>query len=247
MQTIGDKSAQVGTINDRVMQIINNLFNGSQAEFAKQVGVSTSLVNNIVGKRKSAPSFDVLQKIFTYVDVRADWLLTGEGPMLRETIHTDTGMQVSETPAFAGTNERRVESQDIPLYSFSVTGGLLENIDNSAQYIEDTLHIPNAPKCDGAVRVVGSSMTPVIRAGDIIAFALVHDIGHILYGQIYFVDYVIEFDTFMVCKVMRKSERGDDYVSLHSLNPDYDPVDIPRAAIRHLALVKLSICYMAMA
>lgn len=232
-------------ISGRIEQLVQTYSDGNKSAFGAKTGLSEARVRSYING--SQPSAEALTKIVRSFDISAEWLLTGEGPMLRETLHTDPGMQVSETPAFAGTNERRVESQDIPLYSFSVTGGLLENIDNSAQYIEDTLHIPNAPKCDGAVRVVGSSMTPVIRAGDIIAFALVHDIGHILYGQIYFVDYVIEFDTFMVCKVVRKSERGDDYVSLHSLNPDYDPVDIPRAAIRHLALVKLSICYMAMA
>lgn len=228
---------------EQLQALVDHYTSGNKKAFADRLGITPQALNGWFIRG----SFDIESIYKSFTELSPDWLLTGEGPMLRETIHTDTGMQVSETPAFAGTNERRVESQDIPLYSFSVTGGLLENIDNSAQYIEDTLHIPNAPKCDGAVRVVGSSMTPVIRAGDIIAFALVHDIGHILYGQIYFVDYVIEFDTFMVCKVVRKSERGDDYVSLHSLNPDYDPVDIPRAAIRHLALVKLSICYMAMA
>ena len=41
--------------------------------------------------------------------------------------------------------------------------------------------------------------------------------------------------------MIRKSELGEAYVALHSLNPSYDPVDIPRSAIRRLALVKLSI------
>lgn len=244
----------MSTINERIKIIIEQYYNGSQRAFAEAVGTSSSVVNGIVGKRKSSPSFEILQKIYTTANISADWLLTGNGDILTDN-HSkpDLGsLAVDVLPNESSVEqmyhpksfERTLDVQDIPLYSFDVTGGILENLDDSAQFIEGTIRIPDAPKCDGAVRVVGNSMTPIVNPGDIIAFSILDSLDYLLYGQIYFVDYSADAsNNFLVCKIVKKSDRGDDYISLHSANPSHDPVDIPRSSVRHIAIVKLSIHY----
>lgn len=68
----------MSTINGRIQTIIDNYFDGSKTAFSEAVGVSTSVVDNLVGKRQSRPSFDVLQKIANLPNIPLDWLVYGE-------------------------------------------------------------------------------------------------------------------------------------------------------------------------
>ncbi|MDE6695525.1 MAG: hypothetical protein K2K25_01460 [Muribaculaceae bacterium] len=66
-------------INERIDTIINVLFRGNKRAFAKAVGISPSVVENIVGSRKGKPSYDVLTKICANANISAEWLLLGTG------------------------------------------------------------------------------------------------------------------------------------------------------------------------
>lgn len=72
------------TINDRFNEIIKSLFNGNKRAFAQQVGVSPTVIENVVGTRKGKPSYDVLYKIIANANISPEWLMTGRGNMLRE-------------------------------------------------------------------------------------------------------------------------------------------------------------------
>ncbi len=76
------------SINKRIIQFIEYL-NISRYKFAKATGVSeVNLLNIYKGKNK--PSIDIIEKILNYYKVlNPTWLLTGEGPMLREEIKQD--------------------------------------------------------------------------------------------------------------------------------------------------------------
>jgi len=71
------------TINERVQSIVDTCFGGNKRAFAKQIGVSATVIENVVGKRNGKPSFDVLHSICANANISAEWLLTGEGEMLR--------------------------------------------------------------------------------------------------------------------------------------------------------------------
>lgn len=74
------------TINERITQIINDLFEGNKRAFSIAVGVSPAVIENIVGKRKSAPSFEVTSKIVSSIDnINTEWLIAGKGNMLKST------------------------------------------------------------------------------------------------------------------------------------------------------------------
>ena len=65
-------------VNDRLRQLIFDLkLNASS--FAKQVGVSPGVMNNIVGGRLSKPSFEILERIILKTGVSSHWLITGHG------------------------------------------------------------------------------------------------------------------------------------------------------------------------
>lgn len=76
------------TVNERVKDIIKRFSNDNQASYAISIGVTPTVINNIVGGRMSEPSFQTLLKIIVaYPQISSDWLLLGEGEMLKETIN----------------------------------------------------------------------------------------------------------------------------------------------------------------
>lgn len=68
------------TINDRMERIVNEVFDGNKAAFAKTIDLPPTGLSNYLGnKRRSKPSVDMAARIVTALDVDARWLLTGEG------------------------------------------------------------------------------------------------------------------------------------------------------------------------
>lgn len=67
------------TINDRMEQLVNELFNGNKSAFAKAIGLPATGLSNYIGNaRRSKPSVDMVAKIAANLHVDAYWLLTGE-------------------------------------------------------------------------------------------------------------------------------------------------------------------------
>ena len=66
-------------INYRFGKIIRTLYGGNKSAFASAIGVSPSVVENIVGKRQGKPSFDVVEKVCALAEVNIVWLITGKG------------------------------------------------------------------------------------------------------------------------------------------------------------------------
>lgn len=64
--------------------MIDHFTSGNKREFSIKVGISPTVIENVVGSRKGNPSFEVLNKIlYAFENINPDWLLTGSGSMLR--------------------------------------------------------------------------------------------------------------------------------------------------------------------
>lgn len=69
-------------IKERYDALIVHFSGGNKSAFAKKIKVGATVIENIVGKRQTNPSFEVLEKtIFAFENLNADWLLTGRGEM----------------------------------------------------------------------------------------------------------------------------------------------------------------------
>lgn len=85
----------IETIHDRIAECVRCLGNGKNTVFAEKLGVSEG---NIRGYIKGVlPKADVLEKIVRYCDISAEWLLTGNGEMLK-TADTTPPVTRKETP-----------------------------------------------------------------------------------------------------------------------------------------------------
>lgn len=68
------------SINERMETIVNEMFKGNKAAFARAIGTDGATLSNYIGsKRRSKPSVDMIARIVTALGVDALWLLTGEG------------------------------------------------------------------------------------------------------------------------------------------------------------------------
>ena len=69
------------SISERLQFIVDEVFNGNKAAFARTIGIPPTSISNYLGKeRTSKPSSDILERIVNAVDkINAYWLLTGKG------------------------------------------------------------------------------------------------------------------------------------------------------------------------
>lgn len=184
---------------------------------------------------------EIMASLSSKYGISAYWLLTGEGEML-ESISTE----VTPLHTFALQSDRKIESQDIPLYDLSATAGLMAIFNDNHISPEDYLRIPNLPPVDGAIYVRGESMTPLLKSGDIIIFKrLALSLDSILWGQIYLLSFIAGGDFFTVVKYVQKSD-SPDCIRLVSHNDRFQPKDIPLSSIQALAIVKASITFHTM-
>lgn len=221
---------------DRLLRLIEHYSGGNKSEFARMIGVSPQAVNTWISRN----TFDIDIVYAKCVNISPEWLLTGKGPILKPTAQEQ---QVEVKPIHhPRSTEKKEDTQVVYLYDFEATVGLKALFDNNKQNIIDTIKIPNLPKCDGAIRIVGDSMYPLLKSGDIILYKQQSpDINNLLYGEMYLLSYDIDGEDYIVVKYIRKSDKGEPFITLGSENPAYAARDIDFRRITALALVKASV------
>lgn len=71
-------------INNRIAQIIRH-YGLSASSFSKKIGISSTIIGNIVGGRRSKPSIEAIQAIYSsFEDINLEWLIAGEGDIIKE-------------------------------------------------------------------------------------------------------------------------------------------------------------------
>ena len=143
--------------------------------------------------------------------------------------------------AYRHRTDSSLPLQSVPLYSIEGTAGLVPLFTDQAHSKPlNFIHIPNLPKCDGALYVRGDSMYPLLKSGDIVLYKQLNDINDIFWGDMYLLSIDIDGEEYVTVKYIQKSERPD-CVRLVSQNPHHADKEIEVARIRAIALVKASI------
>lgn len=81
------------SINNRIQKLIDLETGGNKRAFAKRIGVTASVIENIVGKRKSTPSYTVIEKISQIDKLNLNWIINGVGNIYLDVIHQETKEQ----------------------------------------------------------------------------------------------------------------------------------------------------------
>ena len=207
----------------------------------RQFEIKSKMSNGYVSSMRKGLGLEKLENVLNaFPDLNRDWLLYGEGKMERNLL------PIQPANTFELRTDRKLTSQQIPLFDVAAAAGLVEIFQDSGQEPVDFLQIPDLPPVDGAVYVRGNSMHPLLKSGDIIIYKKVEPaVDRILWGQIYLLSYTIGGDTFTVVKYVKRS-LIEGNIRLVSYNDFYEPVEIPADSINALALVKASITFLTM-
>lgn len=225
------------TVLDRIAQIANR----EQISIGKMeriIGASKGVLSRAISNKSDIQSKWITRIVENYPQYSGDWLLTGNGNPEKEPVSL-----VAVKEEFSLRTDRKIESQDIPLYDMSAAAGLVAIFNENNVRPEDHLRIPNLPLVDGAIYVRGESMVPLLKSGDIIIYKKLElSLDSILWGQIYLLSFIAGGDTFTVVKYVQKSDQPG-YIRLVSHNDRFQPKDIPLDSIQALAIVKASITF----
>lgn len=181
------------TINDRIQFIVEELFNGNKAAFAKAINKAPTTVANILGPRQTIPSSDFVESIRNSIEnINLLWLMTGVGDML---IAEDTLATVHAVYAERPEEVRQV-CEEAPRYG-SKGVPYYENIEGTCSIVSQFNDYTETPTfyinyehfndCTAYIPIVGDSMYPQYCSGEIIAVRRIYNMDVIQWGEAYFV------------------------------------------------------------
>ena len=214
------------------LKLIRKTLGLTQEQLAQRLGVGKTALSMIeTGKaRLSSRNRNILVQ---ELNVNPSWLETGQGEMF----NADPSLSAS----FGRGSEMTMPLQSVPLYSIEATAGLVPLFEQQESHNPiNYIHIPNLPKCDGAVYVVGDSMYPLLKSGDIVLYKQLHDVEDIFWGDMYLLSIDMDGEEYITVKYIQRSER-EGYVRLVSQNQHHADKEIEMRRIRAIALIKASI------
>ena len=224
------------TINQRIREIADKMCGGNVSELARMTGVNQPALRDILGKKQRKPGFEVLSKIASCatLQISGDWLLTGKGSMQKHSVN------ILHNPSY-----RDVGRGSIPVYNAYAARNLHELFANKSDFIVGELSIPKAPACDGAIYVRESSMYPIIKGDDLVAYKQLHNIDNLMGGEMYLIDFHDKGDDIFMIRYVYWEEKNST-LRLVSFNEQYGEMIIPASGVRTIAHVKMVISISSM-
>ncbi len=218
---------------EKLNRIIEALCRGSKAEFARTMEVSPQTITNWMNRGISKEGLASIQKV--YPTISSEWLLTGEGDMIRRNFQ-------NEVEDIGPEERRKVEAHLaegratlIPLIHIDSVGGVYSSNEFAAseQYVERMLPFPGARDGDVAILQSGSSMAPTIPAGAILQIRRVDNWQEYFgYGG----DFVLWLtdDRRITKQVLKYGPDPANYVTCHSYNPESADEELPKSMIKQV-------------
>ncbi len=224
------------TKKDRLEQFIRTM-GYSTREFERAIGVSNGTVRHIT----DALSANLKEKIsanFPHLDM--NWLLTGEGDMLKQ--HTPHKEQTNSregaeiTPTISTCNNTHDNAPLIPLVTQNAVAGFgNENFTVQEADVKEYYVVPKFRyhQVDFMIEISGSSMYPKYNSGDVVACTILRDGSFIQWNKCHI---VATREQGILCKRIMPGS-SDDCLKMVSDNENYPPFEVPKDEITGIALV----------
>lgn len=238
-----DKKAMVNAL-------IGHFTDGNKAQFAKMLGVSPQTISAWLARN----TFDS-ELIYTKCRyLNADWLLTGEGEMLKT---STSGADEASCPEEkerktkkSGEKQRKSEKNSecssriqklpegsmvgIPLIPTSAMAGAFTSDVSIMEYECEHYIIPDFKGADFLIRVKGDSMQPTYYSGDLVACQ------KIPLDDIFFQwnkTYVLDTNQGAIIKRVLPG-KDDEHICIVSDNTKYPPFELEKSYLHAIALVR---------
>jgi phage repressor protein C with HTH and peptisase S24 domain len=214
------------SVIDRIRYLIT-LMRKTQAQFGELIDIDPSNMSKLMSGRIRVTD-RMINRIVVNLGVSKEWLTQGtDVPFPRVSSHdvptlNGSGARISDYPA-----------NGAPIYDIDVAAGKQElsrmfTIDRVVGY----MNLPTIESQYPIVHVSGDSMSPKICNGSYIQIRPISEDSPIFWGCIY----VVVLEDYRLVKIVRR-HADRNKVILHSLNPQYDDMEIDRVDILKLYLV----------
>lgn len=214
------------------VKLIRKALGMTQEQLSQRLGIGKAALS-MIETGKAGLSTRNRNILVQELNVNAEWL---DGDDSADMFNLEPDLT-----SFRLKTDNTLPMQSVPLYSIEGTAGLVPLFADRRQMKPvDFIHIPNLPKCDGAIYVVGDSMYPLLKSGDIVLYKQLHDLDDIFWGDMYLLSIDIDGEEYITVKYVQKSAT-EGFVKLVSQNPHHADKDVPMSRIRAIALVKASI------
>lgn len=202
------------TVKSRLIQYLRHK-KITQTEFTKALGVSPTYIGAM--RKGMAPSkLKIIAEL--YPDLSRDWLLYGEGEMIKK-------------PA-EGAPERLSEEYETLLLPVEAYAGGLQMWSRGVKRADCTKIVSPISGADFAIPIKGDSMEPRFHDGSTLLIKKINERSFIPWGH----TMVLDTENGVLVKNLfpddePEGEDGEVYVVAKSLNPKYPPFKVPMSSI----------------
>ena len=189
------------------------------AEFERQCALSNGYLRKMKLRNGDLGEGVLLQILENCPDISPEWLLTGNGRMLKSNLPT-------ATPAIS-------PCEGIPLIPIEAMAGFGTGEVQVLEYECDRYVVPAFKDAEFLIQVKGSSMIPKYNSGDIVACKkLPMDRLFFQWNKVY----VLDTDQGALIKRV-KAGSDDDHLLIVSDNERYEPFELHKNYINSVAIV----------
>ncbi len=217
------------TLAERLRYLVD-LSRKTQQAFGQSINVDPSNMSKMLSGIIPITE-DMVNRIVVNLGVSKDWLTKGtDVPFPRDvTAGAPLVPEITNGPSAVADND----APGAPVYDIDATAGCVPlSMAFTDEHVIGRLDLPGLDRTQPIVRVSGDSMEPRIRDGGYISIRRLSEDGFIYWGKVY----LVVTEDYRMVKVVRKHP-DPGMVILHSINPDYDDMEIERSRIHALFLV----------
>jgi phage repressor protein C with HTH and peptisase S24 domain len=197
-----------------------------QTAFEVNIGVARGYFSNV----KTLGSDRILRIHTKYPELNIEWLVTGNGEMIKNAEREQKTIEISES-AISETKRKGAL-----IYDIDATCGLNgRDIEFTDEKVIGSIDAPEINPDSKIIFATGDSMQPLIASGDRVVIRKIESWDYFNYGQVYL---IITNEYRFIKRVRRHPKDADNLILLRSENPDYDDIDLPKREIIHLFIVE---------
>lgn len=199
------------TINSRIEKIKIHYFGenrGNHKKFIDKLGISSNTASNWMKDGYSIGRGVINQITDAFPEINANWLLTGEGAMLKEGL-TQESITIQNT-------------EGVPYFEdIESTGGIVVGKAGQGSEIPSFyINYEHFNDCTAYIQHVGDSMYPKYCSGEIIALKRVFNFNIILWGEAYLIVTNSNANDLRTVKLLFPDEDPSKLI-LRSSNPNF--------------------------
>lgn len=200
----------------------------------KKIGASKGVLSRAIAKGTDIQAKWIESLVENYPEYSAEWLLTGNGDMLKATDESEPTI-AEQRPAVTIYPAKHVDDgqQGIPLIPFSAMAGALRGEIQVCEYECEHYIVPEFKTANFLITINGDSMLPTYKSGDIVACQ------REAMTSVFFQwnrPYVLDTAQGAILKRIRPGS-DKEHILIVSDNPAYNPFELPLSEIYSVALV----------